>query len=240
MNHDDNVAPFEKDAAVGGGYVYTKSSQLSSQMATKRTTDLILERDVFSGRKVLDLGCGDGHFTRKWWDLGRPKELIGVDAAKSAVEVANTNKGLRDIQFIVADAHHLPFGANSFDVVLMQSVLHHDDDPGDMIREAFRIAPEILIHEPNGNNVGLKLIERTSKYHIEHKEKSYWWFQFNRWISNVGGQIVFRKYGGFVPMFCPDRYARFSKKVEPYLEVTPIINSLMCAVVVIHAVRKKQ
>jgi hypothetical protein len=49
--------------------------------------------------------------------------------------------------------------------------LHHDDDPQDMIREAFRLAPEILIHGRNADNLSLKIIEKTSSYHRQHREK---------------------------------------------------------------------
>jgi ubiquinone/menaquinone biosynthesis C-methylase UbiE len=81
--------------------------------------------------------------------------LVGVDAAGHAIEVANTNKENRPAEFLVGDAHQMPFSDNSFDVALVQSILHHDDNPKDVIREAFRVAPEIVIHEPNGNNLGL-------------------------------------------------------------------------------------
>ena len=239
MDPNDNVAPFEADAAKGGGYVYTTSERLSSRLATQRTTDIILERGAFSGRSVLDVGCGDGHFTMKWWDQGQPKRLAGMDAAKSAIDAANAKKGARNIEFTVGDAHKLPWADNSFDLVLLQSVLHHDDDPGDMIREAFRVAPEVLIHEPNGNNLALKVIERVSKYHREHKERSYWWWQFNRWVKKAGGRIVFRRYAGFVPMFCSDGMAKFTKQIEPMLEHMPVLNAMGCAIVLIHAVRPK-
>ena len=147
-------------------------------------------------------------FQCKFGTSGSPRKLIGVDAAEQAIKVANANKQQRPIQFIAGDAHKLPWPDNSFDVVLIQSILHHDDDPQDMIREAFRLAPEILIHEPNGNNLGLKIIEKTSRYHREHHEKSYTFIQMNRWIKKVGGKAIYHQFAGFVPMFCADGLAR--------------------------------
>ncbi len=131
----------------------------------------------------------------------------------------------------------MPFADNSFDVVLVQSVLHHDHDPLHMLREAFRLAPRIIIHEPNGNNPGLKVIEKTSRYHIEHNEKSYSTRTMKSWIKQAGGKVVYEKVAGFVPMFCPDWMAKAMKFIEPVVESIPLLRSIGCAVYVMTAVR---
>jgi hypothetical protein len=106
-----------------------------------------------------------------------------------------------------------------------------------MIREAFRLAPEVLIHEPNGNNFGLKIIEKTSRYHREHHEKSYSSRRLRRWVEEAGGEVVSQRFAGFVPMFCPDWLARLMKGAEPLLERLPLLNALGCAVYVLVARR---
>jgi 2-polyprenyl-3-methyl-5-hydroxy-6-metoxy-1,4-benzoquinol methylase len=163
--------------------------------------------------------------------------MVGVDAAEKAIQQANANKQERPITFAIGDARHLSYPDDAFDLVLIQSILHHDDKPFNTIREAFRLAPEILIHEPNGNNMGLKVIERTSVYHREHSEKSYSSRQIRRWITQAGGEIVAEKFAGFVPMFCPDWLARSMKRIEPIVEQAPLIRALTCAVYVVVAVR---
>jgi hypothetical protein len=183
------------------------------------------------------MGCGDGFYTFRFWDHGKPRSMVGVDAAEKAIEIANRKKGSRPITFAVGDAHHLPYPDDTFDLVLIQSILHHDDHPLDMIREAFRLAPEILIHEPNGNNPGLKVIEKVSRYHREHGEKSYTSSRLTRWIEQAGGRVVERRFAGFVPMFCPDWVARATKAVEPIVENVPVLNKLGCAVYVVVARR---
>lgn len=188
---------------------------------------------------MLDLGCGDGFYTVRFWDLGSPRAMTGVDAAHSAVEVAAASRGDRPIQFLVANAHQLPYADNSFDLVLVQSILHHDHDPLGIIREAFRLAPMILIHEPNGNNIGLKIIERVSSYHREHQEKSYTPLQLKRWITKAGGICVAQRFAGFVPMFCPDWLARGMKAIESPVETIPVLRACACAVVVLVAQRSR-
>ena len=182
MPKDLGVEVFDQDILNNGGYVYTSSMELSSRLATQRTMDIILETGYFKDRNILDMGCGDGYFTLNFWDIGKPHSMSGVDAAAQAIKLAYKNKAERLISFLVGDAHHLPYADNCFDLVMIQSILHHDDDPQDMIREAFRLAPTILIHEPNGNNLGLKVIEKFSSYHRLHGEKSYNSFQFQKWM----------------------------------------------------------
>jgi glycosyltransferase involved in cell wall biosynthesis len=48
--------------------------------------------------------------------------------------------------------------------------LHQGDNPRNVIREAFRVAPEVLVHEPNGNNPGVKIVEAVRSAAIESKE----------------------------------------------------------------------
>ena len=233
-----NVEPFEKDASARGGYVYTATERLSCRLATGRSLEVILEAGQLAGRSILDMGCGDGYYTIRYWDQGRPRALTGVDGATAAIRVASERKQQRPIRFEVADVHALPFPNNSFDLALVQSILHHDDDPADIVREAFRVAPVILIHEPNGYNFGLKILEKTSRYHREHGEKSYTSRQLVRWVEQAGGEVQWRRYAGFVPMFCPDWLARAMKTVEPFLESVPGLRALGCAVFVLVARRK--
>jgi SAM-dependent methyltransferase len=241
MGHEldtEQTEAFNRDAASQGGYVYTTSNKLSSQLATQRSTRVIAEIGAFAGRFILDVGCGDGFYSARLFDIGHPRKLIGVDVAAKAIEVANANKQDRAMEFHVGDAHSLPYPDNSFDMVLVQSILHHDDNPLELIREAFRLAPEILIHEPNGNNPGLKIIEKLSRYHREHHEKSYSSRRLNYWIEEAGGYVLRSRFAGFVPMFCPDAVARAMKGLEPLVERLPLLKTFGCAVQVIVAARR--
>ena len=230
-------AVFDRDAAIHSGYLYTATSRLSSRMATQRSTEAILGCNRFAGRSVLDVGCGDGFYSNRFWDVTQAKSWVGIDPAEHAIQVANTNKQERPIRFEVGDAHRLAYPDDSFDLVLVQSILHHDEEPQQTLREAFRVAPEVLIHEPNGNNVGLKVIQRFSRYHREHGEKSYATRRMRRWVETAGGKVVDLRFAGFVPMFSPDRLARTMKAIEPWLERAPGLRALACSVYVMVAVR---
>jgi ubiquinone/menaquinone biosynthesis C-methylase UbiE len=229
---------FDKDATANEGYLYTQTERLSCRLATQRTTEAILGAREFEGRSVLDLACGDAHYSFQFSDRSSMTRFVATDGASNAVSVAARRQGTRPMSFLVSDAHALPFADDSFDVVLVQSVLHHDERPWHMIREAFRVAPRIVVHEPNGNNLGLKVIEKVSPYHKEHGEKSYSSVQMKRWIREAGGEVVYQKFAGFVPMFCSDGLARMMKFIEPAVESLPLFRCMACAVYVMVGVRR--
>src|SRR2546427_5299976 len=230
-------AVFDRDAASHSGYLYTATSRLSSRLATQRSTEAILACGRFTGRSVIDIGCGDGFYSNRFWDAAAPKNWVGVDPAENAIQVANANKGARPIRFEVGDAHHLTYPDNNFDLALAQSILHHDSDPRQTLREAFRVAPEVLIHEPNGNNFGLKIIQVASPYHREHGEKSYTTRRMRQWVEAAGGKGADLRFAGVVPLFSPDGLAKPMKRTEPVLEQAPRFRCPACSVYVMVAAR---
>ncbi|HEX2052158.1 MAG TPA: class I SAM-dependent methyltransferase [Actinomycetota bacterium] len=231
------VAVFDRDATDNAGYLYTTGDKLSSRLATQRLHDLVTEAVVFRDRRIVDIGCGDGHFTSRFYRENKPAYIVGMDPSPKAVEVAQKNAVAGRIEFVVGDGHSLPWEKDSFDLALIQGVLHHDDIPQKTIAEALRVAPEVMILEPNGNNVILKVIEKTSRYHIEHHERSYFPLQLVQWIRQGGGTVTSMRFGGLVPMFCPDWMAKATKAIEPGFERIPVLRSLGCAVVVLVAQR---
>ena len=235
---DSTVAPFNRDATTNAGYLYTTDTRLSSQMANRRLTDATLDAVGFRGQRVIDIGCGDGTYTIELFDRGQPASICGVDPAHKAIEVARQKSSGRKIYFAAENAYKLPYAADSFDIAYIRGVLHHMDRPVDALREALRVAPRVLIIEPNGYNLILKLLERVSKYHREHKEKSYTSRKLDLWIRQIGGLVNSRQWVGLVPFFCPDWMARMLKTMEPVLERIPLVRVCGCAVCVMVAVRR--
>jgi len=99
------------------------------------------------------------------------------------------------------------------------------------------VAPTVVAVEPNGLNPGLKALERVSRYHVEHGERSHPPRRLDGWAAAAGATVMRRQWVGFVPMFCPDRYARAAKRVEPVLERAPVLRTLACAQYVFTASR---
>jgi ubiquinone/menaquinone biosynthesis C-methylase UbiE len=235
---DKNVNTFNEDVDENQGYRYTTNAQLSSKMANKRLSDASLAITNFAGTNVIDIGCGDGTYTFEIYDRGKVARIHGIDPADKAVEFAQSNAGDRQATFAVENAYALPYADKAYDVAYLRGVLHHMSYPEKAIGEALRVAKRIVIVEPNGFNPVLKVLEKVSKYHIEHDEKSYFPFKIDGWIESFGGRVVARKYAGLVPMFCPDWMAKTLKVVEPLGEAIPLVKQVGCAVYVLAAESK--
>jgi SAM-dependent methyltransferase len=224
------VGAFNRDATHNRGYLYTTNPTLSSQLANRRLTEAALTVADFRGKRVLDVGCGDGTYTIELFDEGRPASVYGFDPAREAIALADEKVGTRQIIFAAHDAYNVPLPAGSFDIAHLRGVLHHLERPADVLREAFRLAPLLIVLEPNGYNPILKCIEKVSRYHREHGEKSYRPSFLDGLVRELGGSVRTRRWVGIVPFFCPDAMARALKALEPFFERLPALRSVGCAV----------
>ena len=89
--------------------------------------------------------------------------------------------------------------------------------------------------EPNGYNPALKVLEKVSKYHIEHEEQSFFMHTIEKWFNKAGFKVRKVKYIDIVPMMCPDIMAKILNKVNPFFENIPLLKQISCGRVVILA-----
>lgn len=230
------VSQFNRDVIDTGGYLYAHQPSLSSLLANKRLTVATLEMLDLKNKNVMDVGCGDGVYTNELYVCGRPKLIVGTDAAGKAVAQAKKKyeKENQKIYFKTESGYRISSPDNSFDIAIARGLLHHLDRPPEVLKEMFRVSKEVFIIEPNGNNPLLKIIEKFSLYHRKHKEKSYPPLKIKEWVICLGGKIETNEYLGLVPFFCPDFLAILLKKIEPLIEKS-FLKKYLCAVVVIKA-----
>jgi SAM-dependent methyltransferase len=86
------------------------------------------------GRRVLDLGCGEG---ATLFHLGGPEGAVGVDLFEPKLAFAREH--LPRCRFVVASALDLPFPEGSFDQVLVRDVIHHIPEPRRLLEECHRV-----------------------------------------------------------------------------------------------------
>ncbi len=99
-------------------------------------------------RKVIDVGCGYGRYTKLWSKRGAAL-VIGVDISSRMIK-----KSGEKYNFIQADALHLPIKDRSFDVCTCIGMLNYYSDPGEFIKEAKRISKELVLTFPKRSVIG--------------------------------------------------------------------------------------
>lgn len=81
-------------------------------------------KKISNDKLVLEIGCSVGSWPERNADVFNA--YIGIDIADIAIEVAR-EKNIRNSSFKVCDAHTLPFEDSKFDVIVVNSLLHHLD-----------------------------------------------------------------------------------------------------------------
>ncbi|MVM34748.1 methyltransferase domain-containing protein [Spirosoma sp. HMF4905] len=234
-----NVQEFNRNVRENGGFLYTTNAQFSSDVANKRISDEIFKFIKPSYKTLVDIGCGDGMYTNNIKQNFPELDVHGFDPADSAIQIAKQN--YPDVKFETINLldDQLIAPARKYDVAVIRGVLHHLSDQQKAITNAFKLADNLIIMEPNGNNPILKVIERTSQYHIEHEEQSFFEWQLKRWIRNAGGQVTSWSYVGYVPFFFPTGPAKVIYFFQPFLEKIPLLKHIFSAQFIISCSQRK-
>jgi SAM-dependent methyltransferase len=97
--------------------------------------DWLLER-LPEARRILDLGCGTGHFTHRL--TARGARVIGLDRSPAMLREARARAGAAAL--LLADAHRLPLADRAVDLVVAVTALEFLDEPRRALAEAVRVA----------------------------------------------------------------------------------------------------
>jgi SAM-dependent methyltransferase len=97
------------------------------------------EYDRFAGRRVLDVGCGNGYVLARYAEAGA--RTVGVDLTGAAVAISRARFRLAALPgaFVNGSAERLPFADATFDCVCSMGVLHHTPDTARAIAEIWRV-----------------------------------------------------------------------------------------------------
>jgi len=87
------------------------------------------------GMKLLEVGCGTGHWSQFFSDCGF--EVTGVDVSERMIKIAQS-KNIANASFQIADGHSLPFKENSFDVTVAITTLEFVYDAELVLQEMAR------------------------------------------------------------------------------------------------------
>jgi SAM-dependent methyltransferase len=100
---------------------------------------------------ALDIGCGDGKFTRLL--ASRFASVSGIDVKEKKIDEARDAAKAAgvDVDFRTASGEAIPYADGSFDVVAFSNSLHHMPDAAKALAEAMRVLKtggKLYIMEP--------------------------------------------------------------------------------------------
>ena len=110
-----------------GGYVHKRRISVLTQWCSNF---------IPPHASVLDVGSGDGRLARLIADKRPDISIQGVDVRLRKDAAIPVGK---------FDGRSIPYGERSFDVVMFVDVLHHTDDPMVLLREAVRVARQVIL-----------------------------------------------------------------------------------------------
>lgn len=89
---------------------------------------------------VLEVGCGTGPVCRVLAQWPNVKRVVGMDASPALLAKARTlAAGLSGLEFEEGDAKSLRFADDSFDVIVLHTILTHVPGPETILAEAYRV-----------------------------------------------------------------------------------------------------
>lgn len=100
------------------GNHYANHSEWQFSMARKA----LISMQIPANASILDIGCGDGRFTKYFSSTIPDGTVIGLDPNPSMLAAAQTNT-LPNLSFVLGNAENLPF-KNKFDRIVAFNSLH--------------------------------------------------------------------------------------------------------------------
>jgi len=148
---------------------------------------------------LLDIGCGDGFFSKRLALQTSDSNLVGCDIRMSV-------KGKFNIPLVICDAQHLPFRDKSFNKIIMIEVLEHLFNGKSACDEVSRVLAtygRAYIATPNSYTNMLApfktLARRVDVYeaHVKH----YSFAELSKMLSRNNLRILHFQYDGFFALF---------------------------------------
>ncbi len=123
------------------------------------------EYKVYKGRRVLDVGCGNGYVLSRYAREGA--QVYGVDLTETGIVLCRRRFALSDLRgaFAVGSAEDLPYPDQTFDLVCSMGVLHHTPDTHKAVDEIFRVLKPggrliVMLYHRNSANFRVNLFLR--------------------------------------------------------------------------------
>ena len=123
------IADEESATAERFGYEWARFAEIRPEYETQfRGWIAPVTPEAFSGRMVLDAGCGKGRHLRLAAAFGA-REVIGMDLGPAAEVAAHNTRDLPNVHVVQADLTRPPVAPGHVDLIYSIGVLHHLPEP---------------------------------------------------------------------------------------------------------------
>ncbi|MVX64297.1 methyltransferase domain-containing protein [Clostridium chromiireducens] len=150
---------------------------------------LLDELDKNVEGKFLDVGCGTGNILCKL--VNGKRELFGIDLSENMVR--ECSKRMKDnAEIKVADAEHMPYKDNFFDVLICNASFHHYPHPAEVLKEMKRVLKNggrLLIGEGYAIQPFRAILNVSFHFSDSGDFKSYGKHEFIRMLEDNGFNI---------------------------------------------------
>ena len=178
---------------------------------------------------ALDVGCGTGALAIRLAEAGY--ELVGVDPSEGMLRVLEQRTS--SVRAVKGSGSSLPFGDDSFDLVLSVAVMHHIAAPEDVRRtlaEMVRVTRpggRVLVWDHNPRNPYWRLLMARVPQDTG-EERLVGVRELVRDLVDAGAEPLMVTQLGMVPDFTPRALIAAAAAAERAAEGTPLLRRL-CA-----------
>lgn len=193
------------------------------------------------GMKILEIGCGDGEFTKRLVQL--KSSIVAIDVTPKVIQGARNifkqkYANFTKVYFRVENAEKLSFSDATFDIVCGVSILHHVDIEK-CLKEIFRVLRkngEIFFSEPNLLNpqifAGLHTPWLKTRMEFSPQETALVRWKVKDLLKRVGfGETVVKNYD-FLHPNTPPYLIQMVENMSKMLEKTPLIKEVSGSLII--------
>lgn len=188
------------------------------------------------GIKILEIGCGDGEFTKRLKRLNCT--IIAADITPKVVEKARKDIKGKNIQFLIDNSEKMYLKDNSIDIVCGVSILHHVDTKK-ALEEAYRVlkpSGQIFFTEPNLLNpniwLGLHIPWLRSRMEFSPDETALLRWRVATILRRIGFRSFQVKNYDFLHPKTPDWAIGFMERLSILLEKLPLIKEISGSLII--------